>query len=99
MRDRPGGVTLSSNTLLREMTLEEIRALVRGDLCSVDEVIRERLKSSVPLVDRVAEHIASGGGKRLRPLLVVPAGRAWGHEGRSHIEAALAAYGRHLGTA
>src|SRR5437868_7727837 len=70
------------------MTLEEIRALVRGDLRSVDEVIRERLKSAVPLVDRVAEHIVSGGGKRLRPLLVVLAGRACGHEGRSHIEAA-----------
>jgi len=28
------------------MTLEEIRALVRGDLRSVDEVIRERLKSA-----------------------------------------------------
>jgi octaprenyl-diphosphate synthase len=70
------------------MTLEEIRALVQADLRSVDEVIRERLKSAVPLVDRVAEHIVSGGGKRLRPLLVVLAGRACGHQGRSHIEAA-----------
>jgi octaprenyl-diphosphate synthase len=70
------------------MTLEEIRALVQADLRSVDEVIRERLKSAVPLVDRVAEHIVSGGGKRLRPLLVVLAGRACGHEGRAHIEAA-----------
>jgi octaprenyl-diphosphate synthase len=70
------------------MTLEEIRALVLADLRSVDEVIRERLKSAVPLVDRVAEHIVSGGGKRLRPLLVVLAGRACGHEGRAHIEAA-----------
>jgi octaprenyl-diphosphate synthase len=70
------------------MTLEEIRALVQADLHSVDEVIRERLKSAVPLVDRVAEHIVSGGGKRLRPLLVVLAGRACAHEGRAHIEAA-----------
>jgi octaprenyl-diphosphate synthase len=70
------------------MTLEEIRAPVQADLRSVDEVIRERLKSAVPLVDRVAEHIVSGGGKRLRPLLVVLAGRACGHEGRAHIEAA-----------
>ncbi len=70
------------------MALEEIRALVQEDLRSVDEVIRERLKSAVPLVDRVAEHIVSGGGKRLRPLLVVLAGRACGQEGRAHIEAA-----------
>src|SRR6266576_773231 len=70
------------------MTLEEIRALVQADLHSVDGVIRARLKSAVPLVDQVAEHIISGGGKRLRPLLVVLTARACGHQGASHIEAA-----------
>jgi octaprenyl-diphosphate synthase len=70
------------------MTLEEIRALVQADLHSVDAVIRARLKSAVPLVDQVAEHIITGGGKRLRPLLVVLTARACGHQGVSHIEAA-----------
>jgi len=70
------------------MTLEQIRALVRHDLASVDEVVRCRLKSSVALIDRVAEHIISGGGKRLRPLLVVLAGRACGNSGHAHVEAA-----------
>jgi len=70
------------------MTLEEIRALVQSDLSSVDQVIRARLKSAVPLVDQIAEHIISGGGKRLRPLLVALAGRACGHRPHAHIEAA-----------
>jgi octaprenyl-diphosphate synthase len=70
------------------MTLDEIRGLVRSDLASVDDVIRARLKSGVPLVDRIAEHIISGGGKRLRPLLVVLAGRACGRSGHPHVEAA-----------
>ncbi|HET9329166.1 MAG TPA: polyprenyl synthetase family protein, partial [Steroidobacteraceae bacterium] len=70
------------------MTLEEIRALVKPDLVSVDGVIRARLKSAVPLVDRIAEHIIAGGGKRLRPLLVVLAARACGASGPAHIEAA-----------
>jgi octaprenyl-diphosphate synthase len=70
------------------MTLEEIRALVQPDLQGVDMVIRSRLKSEVPLVERVAEHIISGGGKRLRPLLVVLAGRACGSSGHAHVEAA-----------
>ena len=69
------------------MIIEEIRALVEADLAAVDEVIRQRLKSAVPLVDQVAEHIIAGGGKRLRPLLVVLAGRACGHQ-PAHIEAA-----------
>src|SRR5271156_2890425 len=58
------------------MTLVEIRSIVHSDLTAVDAVIRARLKSTVPLVDQVAEHIIAGGGKRLRPLLVVLAGRA-----------------------
>jgi len=70
------------------MTLEEIRALVRTDLASVDEVIRARLKSAVPLVDQIAEHIIAGGGKRLRPLIVILAGRACGNSQHAHIEAA-----------
>ena len=70
------------------MTLEDIRELVRNDMAAVDDVIRARLKSSVPLIDRVAEHIVSGGGKRLRPLLVVLVGRACGNTGHVHVEAA-----------
>lgn len=70
------------------MTLEQIRALVRADLAAVDDVVRASLKSTVPLVDQIAEHIISGGGKRLRPLLVVVAGRACGAGGRRHTEAA-----------
>ncbi|HEY8510179.1 MAG TPA: octaprenyl diphosphate synthase [Steroidobacteraceae bacterium] len=70
------------------MTLDEIRALVRPELHSLDTVIRSRLKSTVPLVDQVAEHIIAGGGKRLRPLLVLLVGRACGSSGAAHIEAA-----------
>ena len=70
------------------MTLEDIRALVHSDLRSVDCVIRARLKSSVPLVDQIAEHIIAGGGKRLRPLLVVLTARACAVQGAAHIEAA-----------
>ncbi|MBS0388173.1 MAG: polyprenyl synthetase family protein [Proteobacteria bacterium] len=58
--------------------LEAIRELVRPDLAAVDLAIRGGLKSAVPLVDEIAEHIIGGGGKRLRPLLVVLAGRACG---------------------
>jgi octaprenyl-diphosphate synthase len=71
------------------LSLEEIRAPVRNDLAAVDAMIRARLKSAVPLVDQVAEHIIGGGGKRLRPLLCVLAGRACGIESERHIDAAV----------
>jgi len=78
------------------MTLDEIRALVGADMAAVDSVIRSRLKSAVPLVDQVAEHIIAGGGKRLRPLIVLlsahaasagaPAGRGQYLEAAAFIE-------------
>lgn len=70
------------------MQLPAIKELVRADLGAVDAVIRVRLKSSVALVDQVAEHIIAGGGKRLRPLIVLLAARACGYAGSSHIDAA-----------
>jgi octaprenyl-diphosphate synthase len=80
--------SLFEHPLPVSMTLTEIRALVQPDLRAVDQVIRSRLKSAVPLVDQIAEHIISGGGKRLRPMLVVLAARACGVQGDAHIEAA-----------
>jgi len=71
------------------MDLDDIRGLVRPDLAAVDAMIRARLKSTVPLVDQVAEHIIGGGGKRLRPLLCVLAGRACGIENDKHVDAAV----------
>jgi octaprenyl-diphosphate synthase len=69
------------------MTLEAIKTLVAADLTVVDRVIRDRLASDVALVNQVAEYIIAGGGKRLRPLVVVVAARACGYSGR-HTEAA-----------
>ncbi len=79
------------------MTLEEIRSLVQTDLHAVDLIIRARLKSAVPLVDQVAEHIIAGGGKRLRPLLCVLAGRACqGERGSATKRKPAAAGDQHL---
>ena len=69
-------------------TLSTVKDLVRADLGAVDAVIRNSMKSSVSLVDQVAEHIIAGGGKRLRPLIVLLAARACGYRGSSHIDAA-----------
>jgi len=50
---------------------------------SVDRVIRARLGSDVALVRQVAEYIVAGGGKRLRPSLVLLAAGAAGYPGDS----------------
>jgi octaprenyl-diphosphate synthase len=66
----------------------EVQALARADMRAVDALIRRRLASDVLLVNQVAEHIVAGGGKRLRPMLVLLAARAAGYRGEDHVQAA-----------
>jgi octaprenyl-diphosphate synthase len=70
------------------MQLKDIRDLVAADLKAVDAEIRRQLASDVALVNQVGDYIVGGGGKRLRPLLVVLAAHAAGMKGSSHIQAA-----------
>ena len=66
------------------MTIDAIRAFIRDDLRAVDDVIRGRLVSNVALIRQIADYIIGGGGKRLRPALLILSARACGYEGRHH---------------
>src|ERR1043165_7230711 len=57
-------------------------------MLAVDAMIRRRLESDLALVRQIAEYIIAGGGKRLRPLLLVLSARACGYEGTHHRELA-----------
>ena len=63
------------------LTLPQVQAYAAADMAAVDALIRRRLASDVVLVNQVAEHIVAGGGKRLRPMLLLLAARALGHQG------------------
>lgn len=63
---------------------ENILALVAPELKLVDEIIRHRLDSEIPLIKQIAEHITAGGGKRLRPILTLLSAGAAGYEGLLH---------------
>jgi octaprenyl-diphosphate synthase len=64
--------------------LENLSKLLAADMQSVDQVIRERLHSEVVLIRQVAEYIIGGGGKRLRPALVLLSAGALGYRGNAH---------------
>jgi len=57
------------------------RTLIATDMQQVDRVIRSQLHSDVALIRQVAEYIISAGGKRLRPMLTLLAGRACAYDG------------------
>jgi octaprenyl-diphosphate synthase len=66
------------------VTINAIREFIADDLRAVDEVIRSRLHSEVVLIRRIADYIIGGGGKRLRPALLILSARACGYSGRHH---------------
>ncbi|HZP66520.1 MAG TPA: polyprenyl synthetase family protein [Rudaea sp.] len=63
----------------------DVQALAAPDMAAVDALIRARLASDVVLINQIAEHIIGGGGKRLRPMLVLLAAQAAGYTGRDHV--------------
>ncbi len=68
--------------------LESRYAIIAEDMKAVDAVVRARLYSDVVLVRQVAEYIVAGGGKRMRPALVMLSANALGYRGENHHELA-----------
>jgi octaprenyl-diphosphate synthase len=70
------------------VTIDALREFIADDLQAVDDVIRQRLLSEVALIRRIADYIIGGGGKRLRPALLILSARACGYRGSHHRELA-----------
>jgi octaprenyl-diphosphate synthase len=63
------------------MALKEILALVEDDLGKVEELFAEQVRSDVRLVGEIGTYIQQGGGKRIRPALLLLACRMCGYRG------------------
>ena len=66
------------------MTLDFLTPAIGADMAAVDRVLRASLASDVVLIRQVAEYIIGGGGKRLRPALLLLTARATGYRGTEH---------------
>ncbi|CDL80284.1 octaprenyl diphosphate synthase [Xenorhabdus cabanillasii] len=70
------------------MNLESIIKLTADDMAAVNETILNQLNSDVVLINQLGYYIISGGGKRIRPMIAVLAGKALHYEGKKHIKIA-----------
>ncbi len=61
--------------------LRDIVRLVEDDLGKVEEVFRSQVRSDVPLVGEIGRYVQEGGGKRVRPALLLLASRLCGFRG------------------
>jgi octaprenyl-diphosphate synthase len=59
--------------------------LVAGKLLATEEIFRHHLASDVPFIQKAGEYIARGGGKRVRPALLLLAARLLGHDSEEEI--------------
>ena len=66
------------------MTLDFLNPVIGEDMAAVDRVLGDSLRSDVVLIRQVADYIIGGGGKRLRPALLLLAASACGYTGRDH---------------
>ncbi len=83
-----GGAMQLATSESTSFNLDTIRAQLGDDWSAVNREIQQQLKSDVALVNSVAHYIIGGGGKRLRPLLVLLSARACGYQGDKHVTAA-----------
>ena len=49
----------------------EIKGLLSKDLLKVEDIIINKLKSEIPLINDLTKHILSGGGKKIRPIITL----------------------------
>jgi len=63
------------------VTVDFLEPVIGADMAAVDRVLRTSLASDVLLIRQVAEYIVAGGGKRLRPALLLLTAAATGYRG------------------
>jgi octaprenyl-diphosphate synthase len=63
------------------LSLRQIVDLVEDDLAKVEELFEDQMRSDIPLVSEIARYVRDGGGKRIRPALLLLACRACGYRG------------------
>ena len=63
------------------MNQHEIYELVREGLERIEEELARHSRSDIQLVDRIGQYLCSGGGKRVRPAILLLSSRLCGYDG------------------
>ena len=66
-------------------TAAEVFDLLRDDLAAIEQEFSKQSASNVAVITDIAEYLIAGGGKRIRPLLLLLAAKALGNVNHSRI--------------
>ncbi len=78
--------------------LKPLMALVDDDMARVNEIILDKARSDVDLIQELARHLIDSGGKRIRPMLTIAAARLCGYNGAGHVKLAASVEFMHTAT-
>jgi octaprenyl-diphosphate synthase len=66
-------------------TAKEVFDLLRDDLAAIEQEFERQSASEVEVITDIARYLMAGGGKRIRPLLLLLSAKALGNTSQSHI--------------
>ena len=66
-------------------TAAELEHLLRDDLQAVEQEFARQSQSPVEVITEIGDYLLAGGGKRIRPLLLLLAAKSLGFKGESRI--------------
>jgi len=66
-------------------TAKEVFDLLRDDLAAVEQEFLKQSKSEVEVITEIATYLMAGGGKRIRPLLLLLSAKALGSTSHSRV--------------
>ena len=70
---------------VNNLTIKEVLELVRPDLLQVEEEFGVQTTTGVRPITEIGQYLQEGGGKRLRPALVLLSAKMCGYEGRAAV--------------
>lgn len=71
------------------MSIEELKLLVKDDIEQVTQLIQKHTQEDIGIIEDLSHHIIRGGGKLLRPLLVLLSSHACQYQGKDHLTLAM----------
>lgn len=92
------GVVLNLEGKRNMASVEPLIALTQDEMARVNELILSKAGSDVDLIPKLANHLISSGGKRLRPMITLAAAQMFGYSGENHVKLATSVEFMHTAT-